>query len=338
MQRHHSLLGLAALIVGVAVGICGGCGGHAPTLPSPDVAAPPPPAPGSLVVTVQWQDTHEPVQGATVKVWAPDADPDHDAPVATAQTNAQGKATFGPLPPGQYTVRIYYEDIVEERHPTVPSGGQGQATVLIPREEQPPETGDLRVCVRWAADGGPSEPIEGAPVEVFLLTELTAVRPANGVAPVATGTTGPDGCVTFEDLNPGDYEARTEVDGIEGQGTGTVVASQLTTITIELQRPPGPQPETGNLHVCVRDQEGTPVPGANVELYHMRTRSVRSLTIGESPSKTTGSDGCCTFEDLEPGRYSVYAYTEWGDGSAEADVVAGQTTDVLVTLTEYYYY
>ena len=301
------LIGTVALLVGF---LAVGCGGHGPTLPSPNAAGEgdqgQPAAPGSLTVRVEL-DTGTLVEGAQVKVWPATADPDTAEPVATGQTGADGAVTFKDLPAGDYIVRITYENKVEERRPRVPSGGPANVVVIIPTE-QPQEKGALQVCCTRVS-GEQSEPIVGLEVQVFVESETEAYP--QQAAPMVSGTTGDDGCVLFEDLDVGSYLVVAQYEGQNKEQNTTVRAGQ--TAQVNLQFVVEEETETANLLVTVKrpveiaQPKEEAVAGATVEVFSEDTQPTAANADEPVAVGTTDEAGRVQFRDLPVGRYRVVA-------------------------------
>jgi PKD repeat protein len=103
-----------------------------------------------------------------------------------------------------------------------------------------------------------------------------------------------------------------------------------------------PTPDTGGIVTCVwndldgdgsRDAGEPPMSGILINLWDSQGQLVDSCT--------TGASGCCSFSNLPPGAYTVAASAAQGFffttvATAEAEVIAGQVSEVLFGSRQWY--
>lgn len=144
---HSGLVGAAsAMVLGLVVGIaaCGSGGGTAP--PEAD--------PGEIEVTVTADGAT--ASGVTIALYEGSG----SSAVATQQTGANGRATFGNLEPGAYEVEVdvpagleLATDQTARRSVTLAAGGSVQVAFALVSEDAPPsEVVEIRLTSSFVFD------------------------------------------------------------------------------------------------------------------------------------------------------------------------------------------
>ncbi len=141
---------------------------------------------------------------------------------------------------------------------------------------------------------------------------------------VATDVTGVNGSYGFLNADPGTYTVSISPPSgatcSPSEKSATVNVEDTTVVDFSCSTP---QPTTGTLTVHVTTS-GSPQSGATVMISH----------TGGSRTGTTGANGVATFENLDPGMYTVTTtLTGHSCGGGSGTVTAGQTTNVDVTCT-----
>ncbi len=220
-MRHLSLVAIFILagILGALLALPG-CGGHAPTLPSPDVR-------GHIRVHTDIQTTRtvEVVSGAQVDVYTEQGQGNAlvwvdqvkaAAPVRSGMTGWDGNIVFENLTPGRYRIVSRYG---ESEVSTTASVIADHTTTVGLLHMYPAPAGDLRVCVVTG---------QGNPVPNAVVTVTCGGGSKKGV-------TGPNGCCTIYGLPGGKCTVTVEADGYtRGYTTVTITIGSTTSVTINV--------------------------------------------------------------------------------------------------------
>ena len=231
----------------------------------------------------------------------------------TTTTACRGAYRFDDVEPGTYTVTAHtvgYEPAEAE----VEVVGGDTVTIdlaLTPEADGPdpePEDGEI---VGTVTDAGSGQPINGA--TVMLMDDAYDVE---------TTTTAADGTYTYEDVEPGQYVLAAEADGFEQSANTSVTVADGETVTADFALTPegGSEPEDGTVTGTVTDEAtGDPIDGAEVDK--------------DGRTTTTGPQGDYTFDDVEPGTYTVTADADgYEPASRTAEIVDGDIVTVDLAL------
>ena len=143
----------------------------------------------------------------------------------------------------------------------------------------------------------------------------------------ATATTGADGAYVLADLEPGTYAVVVTMDGFKEKlrQDVTVQAGAATTVDLAMEAAEDVTPPAtkGSIAGTVKDEAGAPLLGATV------------VTEPVTETVSTAADGSYTFEEVEPGTYSVVVSAAGYAGATVTGVVvvAGETVTADATLS-----
>ncbi len=234
--------------------------------------------------------------------------------IGTVQTDGSGSFAFADVSPGSFGVVA-----------SKPNHDCGTKEVTVVSEQT--TQADLACTPRPATVvvtvllGPGGTPLSGVQVAINGPTNPSGTIGADETVNLTqTGTTGPDGKVTFPGLPPGTYDitaqqgslscpSTTVTVGPNEQGNATIVCTPPTTATI---------------HVDVRRQDGTPVVGMSV-----------TLTLGPpAVVQSTNASGRASFTNVTPGNYTIrFAGTSFGLTCADLPASVGPGSVLTVSRT-----
>ena len=221
---------------------------------------------GNAALTVTDSATTKSLVGATVKVTA-------NGQALSASTNAQGVATFNDLLPGTYTFSIEMASY---------NTGSAAATIAVN------STTALQVAL---------DRILGS--YYCLVSDKNTGAKIDGVSITLTGngknltqTTDSQGETTFSGLPIGTYSIAVNKAGYTALNySDTIVNGGVKQVPIGLNK-------LGGMAVTVVDDQGSPVPGAEV-----------TVKVNNTPvTNYTDSQGVATVSNLPEARYTVSVY------------------------------
>lgn len=225
-----------------------------------------------------------------------------------AGTDADGAYAIGNLPPGSFTVIASASSFGSDlTGVTLQPGGNVQNVNFT----LTPDPGTLSGLVFNQSNGAP---LPGATV---------VVRQATGSGIIAaTVTSGPDGNFLVQGLSPGSYTVTASLSDFGTGTTGaTVVSDTVTTANISLVQ------LTGTISGQLRDPDGNPVTGENLQVRLIDLNGVLIQTLVAQP------DGTFVFLDILPGSYILNASAAgFQAASIGVQVEANQVTQAIVTL------
>lgn len=242
---------------------------------------------GSAVVTVT--TAGKPLADATVSVLSGNQ-------TVTATTDAQGRATFAGLLPGEYTFTASRKGYISNKGTVSVSAGAAATTTI----SMTPITYQILVSVGDASKGG------------FLAGAMITV---SGNGRTQTQTTDANGGKVFR-VASGDYNITASKDGY-GSKTVPVSVTKDDMMIISLTK------QAGSAAIAVRNPNGTWLAGATV-----------SVTVnGQVLQKLATNDCIAVFNDLPVGEYTFTASeTGYYDANVKATVSVGTTAQATAVM------
>ncbi len=232
----------------------------------------------------------------------------HGTLFGSAVTDDFGNYSVASLPPGTYIISAMETNYAAAMQTVTVTAGQMVSGLTLTMAALP---GNIAGVVR---NQGTGLPITGAAVAVQIFS--------NGVF-IANTVTGDAGQFLVTGLVEGVYNVIASSEGFgTSYSTVSVQSGQTATTSVGLL------PLAGNISGIVLLPDGTQAQGNNIQLALFDANGIRLQNILAQP------DGTFRFVGVAPGTYTVQGSIPGiGMGSAQAVVVANQTTFIIVRLT-----
>ncbi|HPB32443.1 MAG TPA: carboxypeptidase-like regulatory domain-containing protein, partial [Candidatus Sumerlaeota bacterium] len=257
-------------------------------------------------------------------------------PIATAETDTEGRYEINPVPAGAYIVTAeaagYLRAVKETR--IIPDEVRelnfGLRPDIEPTPTPVPEPGSIEGEVVGLNPNGQAEPISDCKV---LLFEMGSFDRDNLPAPVAETVSDENGAFAFDNIESGRYIALARHEGyIPGAVPAPVFPGQITSIVIRLmpriEPTPTPEPRSGDLegHVTQEGPDGLiPIPSARITAIRMDGAENEMIGTRVVRHAATDENGYYSIEDMFPGRYLVMAQAQgFEPAKAETEIIADE--------------
>ncbi|MED4051937.1 carboxypeptidase regulatory-like domain-containing protein [Priestia megaterium] len=228
-------------------------------------------------------------------------------PIGSTVTDSNGNFSIPNLPPTNVTVSAIASDFGSSSRSVILTSGETVTTTL----SLAPNPGSINGIITSEQTG---EVISGATIQIFDLTS----------ALVATVVSDNNGFYQFTSPTPGLYQVVSSANNFGSSVQGAQVFSNQTTI-VNLSLTPNPGSIFGTV---VNEQTGEFIVGATIVVRQFSPTGPIVQTIA------TDSSGQFTVLNLEPGSYTVTAYTpNFGTESTTVLVQSNLLSTVSLALT-----